>query len=112
MKIRTKRLSYEQVIALPRPKHMNPMRPHPFFRGLIRVLSMPTLLKTRFTVRRERMELVGKQPCFILMNHSSFTDLKIAYGIFFPRPLCIVSTTDSYVGKRWLMPLIGCIPTL
>ena len=112
MKIRTKRLSYEQVMALPRPKHMNPMRPHPFFRGLIRVLSMPTLLKTRFTVRRERMELVGKQPCFILMNHSSFTDLKIAYGIFFPRPLCIVSTTDSYVGKRWLMPLIGCIPTL
>ena len=111
MKIRTKRLSYEQVTALPRPKHMNPMRPHPFFRGLIRVLSMPTLLKTRFTVRRERMELVGKQPCFILMNHSSFTDLKIAYGIFFPRPLCIVSTTDSYVGKRWLMPLIGCIPT-
>ena len=112
MKIRTKRLSYEQVIAHPRPKHMNPMRPHPFFRGLIRVLSMPTLMKTHFTVHRERMELVGKQPCFILMNHSSFTDLKIAYGIFFPRPLCIVSTTDSYVGKRWLMPLIGCIPTL
>jgi len=111
LKIRTKALPYEQVMALPRPRHMNPIRPHPFFRGLIRLLSVPTLMKTGFTVRRERMELVGDQPCFILMNHSSFTDLKIAYGIFFPRPMCIVSTTDSYVGKRWLMPLIGCIPT-
>ena len=111
MKIRTKKLPYEQVMALPRPKHMNPMRPQPFFRGLIRMLSAPTLHKIGYTVRRERMELVGKQPCLILMNHSSFTDLKLAYGIFFPKPLCIVSTTDSYVGKRWLMPLIGCIPT-
>ena len=111
LKIKTIRMPYEKVMALPRPKHRNPMRPHPFFRGLIRTLSFPTLMKTGFTVRRERMELVGDQPCLILMNHSSFTDLKIAYGIFFPRPLCIVSTLDSYVGKRWLMPLIGCIPT-
>ena len=111
MKIRTKKLPYEQVMALPRPKQMNPMRPHMFFRALIRVLSAPTLMKIGYTVRRERMELVGDQPCLILMNHSSFTDLKLAYGIFFPKPMCIVSTTDSYVGKRWLMPLIGCIPT-
>ncbi len=111
MKIRTIHMPYDKVMALPRPRHMNPMRPHMFFRTLIRTLSLPTLMKTHFTVRRERMELVGNQPCLILMNHSSFTDLKIAYGIFYPRPLCIVSTTDSYVGKRWLMPLIGCIPT-
>jgi len=111
LKIRTKKLPYEQVMALPRPKHMNPMRPHIFFRALIRLLSAPTLMKIGYTVRRKRMELVGDQPCLILMNHSSFTDLKLAYGIFFPKPLCIVSTTDSYVGKRWLMPLIGCIPT-
>lgn len=111
LKIRTKHLPYEQVMALPRPKHMNPMRPHMFFRALIRALSAPTLMKIGYTVRRERMELVGDQPCLILMNHSSFTDLKLAYGIFYPKPLCIVSTTDSYVGKRWLMPLIGCIPT-
>ena len=111
VKIRTKKLPYEQVMALPRPRHMNPMRPNLFFRALIRVLSAPTLLKIGYTVHRERMELIGDQPCFILMNHSSFTDLKLAYGIFFPKPLCIVSTGDSYVGKRWLMPLIGCIPT-
>lgn len=111
MKIRTKKLPYEKVMALPRPKHMNPLRPPMLLRALIRVLSAPTLWKIGYEVRRERMELVGNQPCLILMNHSSFTDLKLAYGIFFPQPLCIVSTTDSYVGKRFLMPFVGCIPT-
>ena len=57
------------------------------------------------------MELVGDQPCLILMNHSSFTDLKVAQAIFYPRPLNIVSTTDGFVGLATLMRLIGCIPT-
>lgn len=47
----------------------------------------------------------------ILMNHSCFLDLKIASGIFFPKPFSIVSTTDGFVGKSLLMRMIGCIPT-
>lgn len=46
-----------------------------------------------------------------MMNHSSFIDLKIASKILFPRPYCIVSTSDGMVGKYWLMRRIGCIPT-
>lgn len=57
------------------------------------------------------MEEVGKQPCLILMNHSSFIDMEIASTIFYPRPLSIVCTTDGMVGKAWLMRQIGCIPT-
>lgn len=57
------------------------------------------------------MELAGKGPYFILMNHSSFIDLEIASKIFYPKPYCIVSTTDGMVGKEWLMRSIGCIPT-
>jgi hypothetical protein len=38
-------------------------------------------------------------------------DLKIAYKIFFPKPFCVVSTTDGFVGIPWLMRWIGCIPT-
>ncbi len=111
MKIKTRRLAYDKVMALKRPVHRNPLKPHMFFRTLIRTLSIPTLMKTRFSFTGERMELVKDQPCLILMNHSSFTDLKLAYGIFYPRPLSIVATTDSYVGKSLLMRLIGCIPT-
>ena len=57
------------------------------------------------------MEAAGEGPYLILMNHSSFIDLKIASRIFFPMPFCIVSTSDGFVGKSWLMRLIGCIPT-
>ena len=111
MKIKTKTLPYEQVLALPRPKARKPLRPHIFFRTLIRLLAIPDLLATRFTFRTERMELVGDKPCLILMNHSSFIDLEIAYRIFYPKPMCIVCTSDGFVGKNWLMRLIGCIPT-
>lgn len=111
MKIVSKRLPFERVLALPKPKHRNPMKPWAVLRGLIRLLSMPDMVATKFKYTQSRMELVGKRPCLILMNHSSFIDLKIAHKIFFKKPFCIVSTTDSYIGKSWLMPLIGCIPT-
>ncbi|MBQ8537922.1 MAG: 1-acyl-sn-glycerol-3-phosphate acyltransferase [Clostridia bacterium] len=111
MKIKTRRLPYEQVMALPRPKHQDPLRPNVLFRTLIRLLSIPSLLFTHFTFRMVDMHKAGDQPCLILMNHSSFIDLKIAYRLFYPKPLCIVGTTDSLVGKKWLMRLIGIIPT-
>lgn len=111
MKIKSKKLSFREVLALPIPKHRNPMKPLFVLRGLIRLLSIPDMLATKFSYTQSRMELVKGKPCLILMNHSSFIDLKIAYKIFFPRPLCVVSTRDSYIGLRWLMPLIGCIPT-
>ncbi len=111
MKLQTKTMSYDEVMALPRIKRKNPMKPHMFFRTLIRTLSIPTLLKTRFSYTSERMELVGDKPCLILMNHSSFTDLKVAYKIFYPRPMNIVITDDGVIGKPWLMRWIGGITT-
>jgi hypothetical protein len=58
------------------------------------------------------MERLGKrEPCFILMNHASFIDLKIASTILYPRPFNIVCTADGFVGKKWLMRQLGCIPT-
>ncbi len=113
MKIKTKQCSYEEVMALPRPKHKKPTRPWLVLRLLIRVLSIGALWKTKFSYRisKEDRRRLKKQPCLILMNHSCFLDLKIASKILFPRPYSIVSTTDGMVGKSWLMHRIGCIPT-
>ena len=36
MKIKVKNKSYAQVAAMPRPEHRKPLRPHIFFRALIR----------------------------------------------------------------------------
>ena len=111
MKITVRRKSYRQVAAMARPEHRKPRRPMFLFRILIRLLAIPDLLSARFTYTAEGMDKVAGKPCLILMNHSSFIDLKIAYKIFFPRPLSIVCTSDGFVGKYLLMRLIGCIPT-
>ena len=111
MKIKTKVMPYEKVMELPKEKAHRPIKPNIFFRTLIRVLSIPDLCKTHFKYTTERMDEIGDSPCLILMNHSSFIDLKIAYKIFYPKPLSIICTSDGFVGKNLLMRLIGCIPT-
>lgn len=112
MKITTKKRSYDQVMAMPRPKHRNPLRPMWLLQFVIRVLAIFDLVPVRFRHTSEGMEKIGKkEPCLILMNHSSFIDLKIASKIFFPKRYGIVCTSDGFVGKPWLMRLLGCIPT-
>jgi len=112
MKIKTKRLSYEAVMALPRPCHRKPRKPLFLLQLVVRILGIFDLFPTKFTYETHGMEKIGKkQPCLILMNHSSFIDLKIASKIFFPKPYGIVCTSDGFVGKNWLMRLLGCIPT-
>ena len=112
MKIKTKKLDYDKVMALPREKHRNPLRPNTILQLVIRVLSIFDLFPVKFSYTTEGMEKIGKkEPCLILMNHSSFIDLKIASKIFFPKPYGIVCTSDGFVGQQWLMRLIGCFPT-
>ncbi len=112
MKISKRKRSYEQVMALPRPQHKKPLKPIVPLRALLKVITLPDLLTTRFSYDTVGMErLPDHQPCLVLMNHSSFIDLKIAFHVLGWRPLNIVCTTDAMVGKAWLMRLIGCIPT-
>ena len=111
MKIKTKDTSLQRVLSLSTPEHFNPIKPSLFFRILIRLLSIPDLWAVRFRYTKHRMNEAGKGPYLILMNHSCFLDPKIAYRLLFPLPFNIVVTTDSLVGKKWLMRLIGCIPT-
>ncbi|MBQ8881312.1 MAG: 1-acyl-sn-glycerol-3-phosphate acyltransferase [Oscillospiraceae bacterium] len=112
MKIKTKQLPYEKVMALPRSKHRNPLKPLFLLQLVVRILAIFDLFPTKFTYKTHGMEQISKnEPCLILMNHSSFIDLKIASRIFFPKRYGIVCTSDGFVGKNWLMRLLGCIPT-
>jgi len=112
MKIATKRMSYDDVLKLPKLRHRNPLKPQMWLMTIVRVVCAPTLRKTKFSYTEERMDLVKNQPCLILMNHSSFTDMKLAYGIFYPKKMGIVTSVDAmtgFLGK--LMRLLGCTPT-
>ena len=115
MKISTKKKPYDEVIALPRPKHKHPKKVGLFWRCLIRLLTIFGMAGTRFKYEAEGLEQLKKEPCLILMNHSCFLDLQIAYRILFPKHFCIVCTSDGFVGfgglMGWLMRTIGCIPT-
>ena len=111
MKIK-KGLTYKEILEKPKKKHRKPNKPSFLLNTLIRVVSIPDLLATKFKYTSVGMEKLGKkEPCLILMNHSSFIDLKIASRILYPRKYNIVCTSDGFIGKDWLMRNIGCIPT-
>lgn len=112
MKIKIKSKSYEEVLALPTRHHKKPLKQNIFWRTLLRVASAPTMLATHFKYEKIGIERLGKkEPALFLMNHSSFTDLKIAASMLHSRPYNIVCTTDGFVGKNWLMRRLGCIGT-
>ncbi|MBQ7501031.1 MAG: 1-acyl-sn-glycerol-3-phosphate acyltransferase [Clostridia bacterium] len=112
MKIKVKDMPYEEVLKLPKPKHIKPKKPNIFFRTLLKTVSSPDLKATDFRCERIGMDRLGKdEPALFLMNHSSFIDLKIASVELYPRPFNIVCTSDGFVGKHWLMRNLGCIPT-
>ena len=112
MKIKTTNADYESVLAMPEEAHKKPKKPNLLFRTVIRLASVPDLIATSFKYNEIGMDKLQKdEPCLILMNHSSFIDLKIASKVLYPRPYNIVCTSDGLVGKNWLMRNIGCIPT-
>ena len=116
MKTTIKKLDYDKVMALPRPERKLPKKPNMFWRTLIRVLCVFGMMGTKFSYTTERMELLDKdEPCLVLMNHTCFHDMEVAYQILYPRPLNIVASNDGFIGffglMEWLMRVIGCIPT-
>ena len=115
MKIKAIKRSYNEIIEEFRSTkrtHVKPKKPSILFRTLMKVVSIPDLLATGFKCKKIGMDkLPKKEPAFFLMNHSSFIDLEIAASSLYPRPFNIVTTTDGFIGKDWLMRQIGCIPT-
>ena len=112
MKIKAKNLPMSKVNEKRKGDRVKPKKPNLFFRTLLKILSSFDVKSTSLCVEKEGMERLGKKtPCLILMNHTSFIDLKIAQTIFYPRPLNIVTTYDGFVGLRWLMRQIGCFST-
>ncbi len=113
MKIRVVNKRYEDVLAMPKMKHHKPMKQHIFFRWLLKALSYFDLKATNFKCNKIGMEKLGKkEPCLVLMNHSSFIDLEIVSTVLYPRRFNIVCTSDAFTGiMNLVMRLIGCIPT-
>lgn len=112
MKIKTKEMSYEEVLGVKPYVRKKPMKQLGLLRWIVKWYSTVDLLRVGFKAKMTGMEKLGKdEPCLILMNHSCFTDMEIAGKLFGDRRYSIVCTRDAMVGKNWLMRLLGCIVT-
>lgn len=112
MKIKVIKKDYDEVMKIPRPRHLRPRKPGIIFRTLLKLISYPDLQKTHFKCTKVDMERLGKKEnALFLMNHSSFIDMEIVSSILYPKPFNIVTTSDAFIGKNRLLRLIGCIPT-
>lgn len=112
MKIKTKQITFEELEKIKERRHIKPIRPKKSIKKLLVTISKAELKKVGFTCEYEGMDkLSDDEPCLILMNHSSFIDLKIAWTVFKKRDLQIVCTSDGFVGKEGIMRAAGCIPT-
>ncbi|MBE7087745.1 MAG: hypothetical protein E7369_05555, partial [Clostridiales bacterium] len=111
MKIKIKASSFDEVSAMPPIPKIKSKKPNILFRTLVRILSGGELRSCNFKFDKSDIKRAGKGPYLILMNHSCFLDLKIAYKMFYPMPFMPVCTSDGLVGKSWLMRQLGCIPT-
>ena len=112
MKALTKKMSHEEVLALPKEKYYKPLKQHRFWRWLMKFLSSFELKAINFEHKEYGMEKIAKnEPCLVLMNHCSFIDLEIGATLLADRPFNVIVTLDAMMGKGLLMRLIGCIPT-
>lgn len=111
MKIKVTNKSYEEVCALPREKHLKPVKQSKLMRMTMKSLAAGELKATNFKCETVGMEKLGKdEPALFLMNHSSFTDLMITSRLLADRQYHIIMTNDGFVGKAGLMQKVGCIP--
>ena len=115
MNIKIQERPFAEIISelhATKKKHRKPKRPNILFRTLMRVAAIPDLVQTSFKCEKIGMEKLGKKEnAFFLMNHSSFIDLEIAAKVLYPRPFNIITTSDGFIGKDWLMHNLGCVPT-
>ena len=112
MKINVKEISYDKFLELEKYKHKKPMKRSFLLASVIRVISYFELLGVKFKYNSINMDKLKKnEPCLVLINHSSFIDLKVASKLLYPRKYNIVCTDDGFVGKEFLMRWLGCIPT-
>ncbi len=112
MKIKVQNADYADVIKKAKGINSRPHKQWWILKVLVALLSKGDFKETDFSYSEEGMNALQKnEPCLILMNHSSFIDLKIAFRVFRDRRFSIVCTSDGFIGKNFLMKKLGCIPT-
>lgn len=101
--------SYDDVKAMPRFDFKRKTRkPSILLKPLMLLLCLPEYLKRKSKVTKVNMKGV-KPPFFMLCNHNSFFDFKVATMTMFPRVGCNVVAIDGFINREGLLRACGCI---
>ena len=87
-----------------------PIRQPKFFVWLIWVLSKFAVIGKKYKIEKINVEGL-KPPYFMLSNHMYFIDFELAALATYPHRVNNVVNIDGYIGRAWLMELIGAICT-
>lgn len=87
-----------------------PIRQPLFFTWLIYVLSKIVLSFKKVKIEKVNMEGL-KSPYIMLSNHMYFIDFELASQITYPYRVNNIVNIDGYIGRTWLLELIGSICT-
>ena len=87
-----------------------PIRQPKFFVWLIWILAKFALIGKKYKIEKINTEDL-KPPYFMLSNHMYFIDFELAAMATLPHRVNNVVNIDGYIGRAWLMELIGAICT-
>ncbi len=85
-----------------------PFRQLHVLRPLTWLLSYPDVWKHSLKVNKRNMEGV-KPPYLLLCTHHAFLDFKVTTAALFPHRSNYVVAIDGFIGREWLLRLVGCI---
>ena len=94
---------------IPRYDMQKPPR-RQMLRGLIWLLSAPVLAAHRNRIEKINMEGI-EPPYLLLCNHNAFMDFMVASHAVWPHRANFVVAIDGFIGREWLLRMIGCICT-
>ncbi|NLV84856.1 MAG: hypothetical protein GXY60_09850 [Spirochaetales bacterium] len=85
-----------------------PFRQLHILRPLTWLLSYPDVWKRKLKVNKINMEGI-EPPYLLLCTHHAFLDFKVTTAALFPRRANYVVAIDGFIGREWLLRLVGCL---
>ena len=101
-------LSDVKISDFPRYDFFKEVKPQArFLTPIAWLLSFPDVWKQKTRISRNLEGI--KPPYLLLCNHNSFFDFKVMTAAIFPNRANYVVALDGFIGREWIMRLVGCI---
>lgn len=99
----------EEVDKMPRfDLEKKPISRKAYTKLIIPLLYKGEIKQCNSVVNKINMEGL-KPPFFMLCNHNSYVDMKVAMQAVYPEKVSFVVAIDGFINREWLLRDVGCI---